>query len=888
MRLPWNKQESDLDREVRYHLETLADAFERYGFSKADAMARARREFRGLEQTKEKCRDERRWSFLATVSQDLAFGSRMMRKTPGVTAAAVLSLALGIGATTAIWSLVDAVLWRTLAVPHPEQLTDISWQSKGSSDGVFQSSSGSMFRDGTMQVADFFNRASFDALRARTEGRFDIAAHMHPEEVSTSYSGTTAIAQLRPVSGNFFTMLGVQPSMGRLLMPSDDRPAADFAVAVSHPFWRKNLGSDARAIGRTMRVNNRAYTITGVLPANFGGIATGDATDLYTTIEHAPALLKPDSWERKAATDPMSWYLQLIGRQAPGTSREALTLEMQSIFRSTWAGEPKDPEGAPAIRLQDASGGIGSLRREFGSPLVLLFGLVGCVLLVACVNIANLMLARADSRRKEVALRVSLGCSRGRLVRQFFTESALLAACGGLLSLLVAYATANFAVTLMPGDLRLAFEIDGRMIVATIAVTAFTAVAFGLYPAWRAAHMDAAPALKEASGGVGRVSHGWLAPGKVLVLAQVALGVLLVTAGAAFTTHLRQIMGRDTGFERTRLLLFDLRPGESGYEGARLRQFYIQLEQRLQQVPGVQSVGLARVRPMMGGGYHEGIRVPGRSERISTAVNFVTSGYLATLGVPILAGRGITDADIRSQASVAVVSEDLGAVIGRSPLGMVFRIEDKPVEIVGVASRARYSRLTQQPHVLYLPNTLARDSATVLLRTSVPPTQVLPGLREAVAELDANLPLVETVTMQDQIAATLRRERLFAWLCGTFGVLALLLCMIGLYGVMSYATTRRTQEIGVRMALGASPANVLRHVLGEGLAIALAGCALGAPVAWWIAQRYIDYKKLGMQPIDPSILGWASAALAMSALLAVLAPAMRAAAADPMKALREG
>ncbi len=438
----------------------------------------------------------------------------------------------------------------------------------------------------------------------------------------------------------------------------------------------------------------------------------------------------------------------------------------------------------------------------------------------------------------------------------------------------------------MPMNLRLVFEIDVRMILATLAVTAFTAMAFGLYPAWHATRVDAAPALKEGSGSVGGVKHTWVAPGKILVLAQVALGVLLVAAGVAFNAHLRQIVTRDTGFERTRLLMFDLRPGESGYQEARLSQFYVQLEERLRGVGGVEAVGLARVRPMKGGGYWDEMQLPGRAKGISTAVNFVSSGYLRALGVPILEGRGVSDNDVQAKRNVAVVSEDVAKVIGRSPLGLIFRMEDKPIEIVGVASRAQYANLTYQPNVIYVPNTLMQDSATVLMRTAVAPTQVLPGVRAAVAELDPNLPIVQAVTMQDQIATTLRRERLFAWLCGAFGVLALLLCMIGLYGVMSYATARRTQEIGIRMALGASPGNVLRHIVREGMGVALAGCVVGIPVAWWAAQKYVDYKRLGMQPLDPAILVWATAAMAVSALVAVLGPAFRAASADPMRALR--
>ncbi len=891
MQWPWTKAETELEREMRYRFETLADGFEREGMSRADALQRARREFGGVERYKEQCRDERRWRPLSRLGQDLTFGVRMLRKTPAVTAAAVLSLALGIGATTAILSLVDAVIWRSVGVPNPERLTEILWQSKARPDGVYRGASGSMYPEGALRVADFFSYAAFETMRRQSAGRADIAAHWGRDEVSASYAGLTAVAELRPVSGNFFSMLGVQPFAGRLLGPNDDDAAAPLAVVVTHRFWQSSLRGDEQVAGHILRVNNRSYIIAGVLPPNFDGIVTGETTDLYTTIQHAPQMLEPESWYRKASADPMSWSYRLLARRAPGVTSATLEAMLDPQFRSTWGGQPKDPSAAPAIRLQDASGGLGSLRRQLGNPLTLLFALVGLVLLIACANIANLLLARADSRRKEVAMRVSLGCSRARLMRQFFTESVLLAGLGGLLSLGVAYATANFAVTLMPGRLRLDFAIDGRLILATLAVTTFTALLFGLYPAWRAARVDASPALKEGAGSVGGGGrHSWIAPGRILVLAQVALGVLLVAAAAAFTGHLRKILIGETGFERTRLLMFDVRPGQSGYRGPRLRQFYLDLERRLRDVPGVSGAGLARIRPMRGGGMSDEIRLPGRSKPIDSAVNFITADYLQALGVRVVAGRGLTAQDIRSGAAVAMVSEDVVKEIGAaSPLGLRFTMEaGKPMEIVGVVARARYSRLTEQPNVIYLPETLSEDSVTVLLRTTIPPIQVLGSVRRAVREMDSNLPIINAMTMEDQIAETLRRERLFAWLCGAFGVLALVLCMIGLYGLMSYAASRRRQEIGIRMALGASPRDVLRRIVGEGMAVALAGLLLGAPVAWWAARKYVDYKGLGMTPLDPAILGWATAALAGSALLAVLGPAWRAASADPVKALREG
>lgn len=422
-------------------------------------MLRARREFGGVEQYKEQCRDERRWHLLAQLWQDVSFGFRMTRKTAAVTAAALLTLALGIGATTAILTLMDAVLWRQLAVPHPEELTEVLWQSKDRTEGLYRNSNGNMHLDGATHVADFFSQPAFQALRAGIQG-VEVAGHLNPEDVSTSYAGATAVAQLRPVSGNFFPLLQVRPAAGRLLSPADDRAGAALAVVISHSYWTANLNGDPRVIGPLLRINNRSYTITGVLPERFLGISTGDSTDLYAAMGQSPSMLDEESWLRRATADPRSWYVQLLARRAPGASLASLRPAMDAIFRSTWGGQPTKEAGAPAIRSQPA--GIGSLRREVGNP--------PRILLTACANITTLMLARADSRRREVALRISLGCSRARLVRQFFTESVLLALCGGVLSIGVAYATARFAATLMPGHPRLSLDTDLRVVLAAVAI----------------------------------------------------------------------------------------------------------------------------------------------------------------------------------------------------------------------------------------------------------------------------------------------------------------------------------------------------------------------------------------------------------------------------------
>jgi len=892
MRWPW-KAETELDREIQHHLETLTDAFERQGIPREEATRRARAEFGGVDRAKEECRDVRWWNWLAQLRQDLRFGGRMIRKTPAITAAAALSLALGIGATTAMLSLADALLWRKLAAPEPEQLGEIFWESGTRQDGLINSSSGSNFRDGALSVADFFSQAGFDAMRDRTDGKAQVAGHVHTGTVSSSFRGVVAVAKLRAVTGNFFSMLELRPFTGRLLTDTDDDPAAVPVVVTTHHFWVRRLGGDVGVVGRPMRINNTLYSIAGVLPPDFHGIAPGDETELYAPIRKSPQFLKADSWLRAQAADPTSWWLQLMVRRAPGVAEDELRSALDAAFASSWAVQPTSPEATPRIRLTNASRGLGEIRRELGDPVWILLGLTTLVLLVVCANIANLMLARAVAREKEVALRVSLGCGNGRLVRQFLTESLMLAAIGGVMSIPIAALLGNLMVGLLSSGyfgMELSLEPDIRSLAGTAALTFLTAVVFGLYPAWRAVRINPTPALKEGTGTAGTTSRKRWLPAKVLVLVQVSLGVLLVTAAILFTSRLNEMVSREAGFERGHVLLFDVRPGEVGYEGGALLRFYVELEERLGDLTGVDAVGLARTRPMRGGGYWDRLRTPGSPDKVRSAIHHGNASFLESLGVPIAAGRAMTAQEARTGASVAVISENLARELGAaSPLGMLVSGHgDAEYEVIGVARQARYSDMTREPPVAYLPFDYGLRSATVVVRTSFPPLAAFGAVSDALRAVDPNLPLVDVYTMEQQISRTLLRERLFAWLCGGFGILALVLCTVGIYGLMSHTTARRTSEMGIRIALGASRRDVMAQVLREAMSLAGIGLALGVPLALYGAYLGEALKLLPEGPAPYGTLVAAIGVLAASALLAVLAPAVRASSVDPMLALRRG
>lgn len=880
MRWPWKREDSELDLELRYHLETMADGFEAEGMTRAEAMRRARREFGGVERVKDECRDESRWRWMLEVGQDLRFGWRMMKKTPAISMAAVATLALGIGATTAILMLADTLLWRSLPVAAPEQLSEVVWFSKDEPGPMNSGSSGSMYPDGPLRVADFFSYAAYQNMRESVKGKAQVAGHLYVERVSTAFEGRVTVADSRAVTGNFFQTLGLQPLAGRLLQDSDEADGSAPVVVLTHRFWMGKLGGQRESVGKPMRINNRVYTIAGVLPAAFTGVIPGEGTDLYIPMPHSPQMLGPDSWYRGGMADSRQWIMQLLARRAAGVSEEELRAAMTPAYAASWAAPPKSAEGTPQLRVSEASRGLGAMRRRFGDPVWTLLGLVSLVLLIACANIANLLLARSVEREKEAAMRVSLGCGEGRLMRQFFTESLLLAGIGGALSIGVAAGLGALMVSLIPGTeaLTLSPETDPRALLGAGVVTLGTALLFGLYPAWRTARVGTAPALKEGL----TLSRARWTPARLLVVAQVALGVLLVAAALVFTSRLNDLAGKDAGFERGHVLLFDIRPGEIGYKEQRLRQFYLALEEGLGALGSVAHVGLAQTRPMRGGGYWNPVSVPGGKE-VGAGVHHGNPAFLAALGVPLVAGRVARP----EEKGVVILGENLARELGVG-LGARVTMGKAPLEVIGIARTAQYSDLEAAHRVAYVPFGYDQDAATVVVRTAVAPGALLGAVREAMRALDKDLPLVDVYTMEQQISRTLQRERLFAWLCGSFGVLALVLCAVGLYGLMSHTTARRTGEIGIRMALGATRGVVMRQVLREGLVLALAGLLLGLPLAAYVARVAILQKILPEGPVPYWTLGVALLVLAVSAVLAVLGPALRASSVEPMAALRRG
>jgi predicted permease len=890
----WKRAETELEREIEHHIHHLAAEYERQGYSRQEALLMGRREFGSAEQVKEQCRDERRFAWLGGFRQDIVFGLRMMRGAPAVAAAAVLSLALGIGANAAIASLMDVILWRSLPVPTPKQLRLVQWQGHGFPRDLADGASGTMYGAEGTDVADFFAYPTFQLLRKSVADRASVAAYAEPMEVSVSYNGRAAVSEERPVSGNFFATLQTRAALGRLLLDDDDRASAPATTVVSHRFWASVLGSDRDAIGKTLIVNLKPHVIVGVLEPAFFGLFPGDRAAIYAPIHHAAS--RGDWSIVKRLADDRSWVTQLIARLSPGTDVEQLRVTMDGVFRATWTRQPADLSKAPRLRLDEGARGLGVLSRDFRNPLFVLGGLVSLLLVIACANIANLLLARAVARRKEIAMRVSLGCSRARLMRQFLTESALIAFLGGSASLAVAYGTGDLLGKFVGGreSLPLAVSLDYRILMLVGAISTAALAIFAVFPAWQGSHSVDTSWLKEGGGSIGSARRRKWTSGRALVVAQMAMSVVLVMAAVIFTRNLRTLQTADPGFERRNLVIFGVRPGTSGYDPSRLPRFYFDLEQRLAATPGVAGAGLTWMRPMNIGGWWERVRLAGGGDAYNVSINGVTPSYLPLYTPRMVAGRNVTWADIGADAKVAVISEDLARRLGgTSVLGRTLVVTDGPpgqkqpeYEIAGIVPPFAATSMKERPYTMWVP--LGKDSseATVVVRTSQPPRMALAGIRQTMNDIDRNLPMVDTITMEEQIAKVLQRERMFATLCGGFGILAIALSVVGLYGVMAYSTSRRRGEIGVRLALGALPHNVLSMVLREGLALAVAGIVLGLPVVW-LGAKYAEKELFQMKVFEPVSVMAAVGTLLAAALMAVGAPAASASALQPSEILRE-
>jgi predicted permease len=909
-------QDRELNEELQAHLEMLVEEKRRQGLPEDQAWREARLHFGSIDQIEEAYREARGIHLLETFVQDLRYAVRMLRRTPGFTAVVIISLALGIGANTAIFSAIDAVMLRMLPVEDPQKLVMLEWHAKSWPEKYVQDLEGSSFgNDQDGRTSYSFTYTQYQQFKSQNHvfsSTFAFAANS--DAVNVSIDGRAESAMIQGVSGNYLEGLGIPAVMGRTILPEDDQESAPAVAVVSNSFWRQRLGSRQDMIGKTIMVNGLPLNVVGVAPHDFFGLEPGRSPDLFIPLAIYSAEQARQSLTYNGLTfltDSKLWWVGVVGRLRPHVNADQAQAELKVMFdQNLNAMVPTGDLVKPALRIVPIKQGLDSLRRQFSSSLLLLMMMVGAVLLIACGNVAALLLTRASARQREIAVRLSLGARRMRLVRQLLTESVLLACCGGLLGLVLAKWASRVLIALLSSgraQINLELHLDPRVLLFTTAISITSGILFGLAPALRATRTDLLSSLKQSGSGT---SGPKFAVGKILVSGQVALCLLLLVSAGLLLRTLKTLQNLDLGFNKQNILLFTVRPGLNGYKSAQLDEFYLELQRRIQGIPGVQSVTFSDRNAIGAGMSSTAAMIPGYVDS-GRGVDFyrhvVGPDYFETLGIPIRLGRALGEQDTHSSPLAAVVNQKFvdKYMHGGNPLGheIVFgKKHPARYQIVGVTSDVKYAHIRQDvPPTVYFPHTqIFAAVGGYLLDTpgfswpfmtfaikspQVGQSSLLGSVRSELSALDKNVPMVDVKTETQVIAQVLFLERTFAALSSTFGFLALILACIGLYGTMAYAVSRKTNEIGIRMALGAGRGTILGMVLRETAMIVVTGIVIGLPTAW-ASTSLLKTQLFGLSPHDPWSIVLAVLATLIVTAIAGYVPARRASRVDPMVALR--
>jgi predicted permease len=892
------KRDADLERELRADLELEEEEGREKGLSPDEARREARRAFGNTTLIKEQTHEAWGWAALEHFAQDIRYGVRQLRRAPAFTITAVLILALGIGAVTAVFSLIDAALLRMLPVEKPEQLVEFKATNP------------------TFPVNDAFSYPTFQDLKGQTQVLAGVFAFRKLNRVDVEVDGRGGLADGQLVSGNYFAVLGVGATRGRTLLPVDETVAGSSPVAViGYDYWRTRFALDPDIVGKHVRINNVPFTIVGVTEPEFYGVQPGEKVEIsvpLTMIGSVYPGFANAGRPADALKAPFRNWLHVMGRLQDGVTWERATAGLEPVFaqsmRDAAASLAGTPIDSPAVRqtflnfrlrLEPGSQGLAALRQQFSKPLWIVMAIVGLLLLITCANVANLLLARANAREKEVAMRLALGAGKGRLVRQLLTESILLGLGGGVMGVGLAYWGNSMLLALMArgrSPVSLSARPDLKVLAFALGVSLFTALVFGTIPAWRAADVDPSRGLAQnARNSAASATRFRL--GKSLVVLQVAISLVLVVGAGLLVGTLANLRDFYPGFDRDKMLLFSVDPTVIGYKD--VVPLYERLLTRLRAVPGVRLASLSVFEPLSPAVSTTSVKVQGpalgKPEDLAPVnIEPVGPDYFATMGTALLRGRDFLWSDRSGSTKVAIVSESMARHYfgDANPIGRFVSIpgfigDSSWIQIVGEIPDTKFHDLREtEALVLYLPLfQLPEGGATFELRTALDPAYVQSAALDAVRALDPRLPVDSVKTLDVQLNDSLVQERLVGSLSGLFATLALLLTSVGLYGLMAYTVHRRTSEIGIRMALGADRVRVARMVLRETLLLVVGGLAVGLPGAVF-ASHLIASQLFGIKPWDPITFLGACMLMAVVTITASYIPARRAASIDPMQALR--
>jgi predicted permease len=824
--------------------------------------------------------------------EDLRYALRGLRKSPMFTIVALLSLGLGIGANTAIFSLMDQALLRSLPVKQPEKL--VLFSAKGPRRGQVNTSYGDVYTFSYPMYRDFRDHNPvFSGVLARFPISFSMSWHDQTERIYGDL-----------VSGNYFDVLGVHAAIGRAFLPEDDStPGAHPVVMLSYGYWKRRFGADPGVLNQTIMLNAHPMTIVGIAQPGFQGVGVGEAPDVFVPMmmRNQMSPLMNDLENRR------SMWLNVFGRLKAGVSRQQAEAAMNTFWKPILELEAKDLNFSQRVREQflnrhlsllEGGKGISSTSAQISAAIIVLMGMVGFLLLIACANVANLLIARATARQREISIRLAMGASRLRLIRQLLVESLLLALGGGMLGLLIAEWTGEALLKFLPSDpsmMGISSQPDGRVLLFALALSVITGILFGIFPSLQATKAELASTLKDQASGVvgGGLAH--LRLRKSLVVTQVALSLMLLIGAGLFARSLYNVKNIDAGFHTDHLISFAVQPSLNGYDQERMRSLFERLQENIARLPGIRTSSMAETALLAGDNEDTSIEIEGyhakEDEDMNVNENKIGPGFFATLGIPLLAGRDFTKADGAKAPLAVIVNERFAKHYfgDENPIGRRIRFlrEKDSVEIVGVIRDGKIVSLREKPlRCIYLPYAQAQIGyITFYARTAQEPSAAAQMLRDEVRRQDPNLPIFNMKTMENQIDESLFMDRLVAALSASFGALATLLAAVGLYGVMAYMVVRRTREIGIRMALGADRREVLRLVMKEVVVLAAVGIGI-AVLASLAMGRLIQSQLLDVSARDPWVMAAATLALAVVALFAGFLPALRATRVDPLTALR--